>query len=180
MADETELFYTPVSKVVLFATLLVSVSDLHKGLSSFVFPVKQITQNPLVAIPCGFDPRRTKNNTPLNKRGIIFGAAGARTRNLRVVHGCTIAVAQSRRKDAPTPTTAIRQPRYTFARSTSGVLFFWCWGRENTQLAGRAGTLTSNNLYNFSSNVLTNYNNILQNPFKFVILYQKTKRPITS
>ena len=46
MADETELFYTPVSKVVLFATLLVSVSDLHKGLSSFVFPVKQITQNP--------------------------------------------------------------------------------------------------------------------------------------
>ena len=47
MADETELFYTPVSKVVLFATLLVSVSDLHKGLSSFVFPVKQITQNPL-------------------------------------------------------------------------------------------------------------------------------------
>lgn len=42
MADETELFYTPVSKVVLFATLLVSVSDLHKGLSSFVFPVKQI------------------------------------------------------------------------------------------------------------------------------------------
>ena len=53
MADETELFYTPVSKVVVFATLLVSVSDLHKGLSSFVFPVKQITQNPLVAIPCG-------------------------------------------------------------------------------------------------------------------------------
>jgi len=44
MADETELFYTPVSKVVVFATLLVSVSDLHKGLSSFVFPVKQITQ----------------------------------------------------------------------------------------------------------------------------------------
>ena len=33
---------------------------------------------------------------PLNKRGIIFGAAGARTRNLRVVQGCTIAVAQSR------------------------------------------------------------------------------------
>ena len=55
MADETELFYTPVSKVVLFATLLVSVSDLHKGLSSFVFPVKQITQNPPVAIPCRFE-----------------------------------------------------------------------------------------------------------------------------
>ena len=73
-------------------------------------------------------PSAPKNNTPLNKRGIIF----------------------------------------------------WCGGRENPQLAGRAGMLTSNNLYNFSSNVLTNYNNILQNPFKFVILYQKTKRPITS
>ena len=57
MADETELFYTPVSKVVVFATLLVSVSDLHKGLSSFVFPVKQITQNPVLATGCGFDPR---------------------------------------------------------------------------------------------------------------------------
>ena len=56
MADETELFYTPVSKVVVFATLLVSVSDLHKGLSSFVFPVKQITQNPVVATPYRFDP----------------------------------------------------------------------------------------------------------------------------
>ena len=59
-------------------------------------------------------------------------------------------------------------------------IIFWCGGRENPQLAGRARMLTSNNLYNFSSNVLTNYNNILQNPFKFVILYQKTKRPITS
>ena len=58
MADETELFYTPVSKVVVFATLLVSVSDLHKGLSSFVFPVKQITQNPVVATPYRFDPDR--------------------------------------------------------------------------------------------------------------------------
>ena len=37
--------------------------------------------------------------------------------------------------------------------------------------------LTSNNLYNFSSKVLTNYNNILQNPIKFAILYQKTKKP---
>ena len=36
---------------------MVSVNDLHRGLSSFVFRVKQITQNPLVVIPCGFDPR---------------------------------------------------------------------------------------------------------------------------
>ena len=53
------------------------------------------------------------------------------------VQGCTIAVAQSRRKDAPTQTTAIRQPRYTFARSTSGVYFFWCWG-ANSHGAGKA------------------------------------------
>ena len=49
-----------------------------------------------------------------------------------------------------------------------------------TQMADEARMLTNNNLYNFSSKVLTNYNNILQNPIKFVILYQKdqkTKRP---
>ena len=75
MADETELFYTPVSKVVVFATLLVSVSDLHKGLSSFVFPVKQITQNPLMATSCGFDPRhRHHTEIPnfLEMRGLGF------------------------------------------------------------------------------------------------------------
>ena len=75
MADETELFYTPVSKVVVFATLLVSVSDLHKGLSSFVFPVKQITQNPVVAIPCGFDPRHRHQPSDLGRtiRAYFFG-----------------------------------------------------------------------------------------------------------
>ena len=56
-------------------------------------------------------------------RGLIafVPTAGGRTRNLRVVQGCTIAVAQSRRKDAPTQTTAIRHLRHTFARSTSGL-----------------------------------------------------------
>ena len=57
MADEMELFYTSVSKQPVIAGALVSVSDLHRRLSSFVFRVKQITQNPVVAIPCGFDPR---------------------------------------------------------------------------------------------------------------------------
>ena len=77
MADETELFYTPVSKVVLFATLLVSVSDLHKGLSSFVFPVKQITQNPLVAIPCGFESHhRHQKEKDAIWRLFLFGAGG--------------------------------------------------------------------------------------------------------
>lgn len=113
---------------------------------------------------------------------IVLAQSFARMRNQKSKHdvqGCTIAVAQSRRKDAPTPTTAIRQPRYTFAGSTSEVLFL-VLGGENSHCAGRARMPISNNLYNFSSNVLTNYNNILQNPFKFVILYQKTKRPITS
>ena len=72
---------------------------------------------------------------------------------------------------APKSVTPLNEWGYTFCVLVGG---------ENPQLAGKAWMLTSNNLYNFSSNVLTNYNNILQNPFKFVILYQKTKRPITS
>lgn len=36
--------------------------------------------------------------------------------------------------------------------------------------ADEARTLTSNNLYNFLSNVLTNYDKILQNTPDFVIL----------
>ena len=82
-------------------------------------------------------PSAPKNNTPLNKRGIIFGAAGGRTRNLRVVHGCTMAVAQSRRKDAPTQTTAIRHPA-TLSSAQQAGYYFWCGGRENPQLAGKA------------------------------------------
>lgn len=57
IADEAELFCISASKTVVFARLLVSVNDLHRGLSSPAFRVEQITQNPLVAIPCGFDPR---------------------------------------------------------------------------------------------------------------------------
>lgn len=38
MADETELFYTSVSKVVVFAGLLVSVNDLHKGAEFVCIP----------------------------------------------------------------------------------------------------------------------------------------------
>ena len=56
MADGTEFFYTSVSKQPVIAGALVSVNDLHAGLSSVVFPVKQITQNPVVAIPYRFDP----------------------------------------------------------------------------------------------------------------------------
>ena len=37
-----------------------------------------------------FDNPAQPQFSPLNKRGIIFGAAGARTRNLRVRHGCLI------------------------------------------------------------------------------------------
>ena len=66
------------------------------------------------------------NPLSCNGKGTELAQSFARMRNQKSKHdvqGCTIAVAQSRRKDAPTPTTAIRQPRYTFARSTSGVLF---------------------------------------------------------
>ena len=57
MADEAELFCISASKTVVLARLLVSVNDLLRGLSSSVFRVEQITQNPAVATPCGFDPR---------------------------------------------------------------------------------------------------------------------------
>ena len=56
MADEAELFCTSASKTVVFARLLVSVNDLHRGLSSSVFRVEQITQNPVVVTPYRFDP----------------------------------------------------------------------------------------------------------------------------
>ena len=75
MADEAELFCTSASKTVVFARLLVSVNDLHRGLSSSVFRVEQITQNPLMATSCGFDPRhRHHTEIPnfLEMRGLGF------------------------------------------------------------------------------------------------------------
>ena len=45
MADEAELFCISDSKTVVFARLLVSVNDLHRGLSSPAFRVEQMTQN---------------------------------------------------------------------------------------------------------------------------------------
>ena len=64
MADEAELFCTSASKTVVFARLLVSVNDLHRGLSSSVFRVEQITQNPVVAIPYRFDPGHRHQKIP--------------------------------------------------------------------------------------------------------------------
>ena len=85
-------------------------------------------------------PSAPKSVTPLNEWGYTFCVlVGGRTRNLRVVQGCTMAVAQSRRKDAPTQTTAIRHPAPLHFRSLNkrGIIF-WCGGRENPQLAGKA------------------------------------------
>ena len=72
MADETEFFYTSVSKQPVIAGALVSVNDLHAGLSSFVFRVKQITQN---QVPQGVPvrvrppaPRRQKKPAPFRFR----------------------------------------------------------------------------------------------------------------
>ena len=106
---------------------------------------------------------------------------GARTRRPKrpQTQGCVIVLAQSFARMRNFGQARFDNPA-TLSPAQQAGYYFWCGGRENPQLAGRAGMLTSNNLYNFSSNVLTNYNNILQNPFKFVILYQKTKRPITS
>ena len=74
MADEAELFCTSASKTVVFARLLVSVNDLHRGLSSSVFRVEQITQNPVVAIPYRFDPghRHQKNGILCKKECRFF------------------------------------------------------------------------------------------------------------
>ena len=55
MADEAELFCISDSKTVVFARLLVSVNDLHRGLSSSVFRVEQITQNPPLATAYRFE-----------------------------------------------------------------------------------------------------------------------------
>ena len=83
-------------------------------------------------------PSAPKSVTPLNEWGYTFCVlVGGRTRNLRVRHGCKMAVAQSRRKDAPTQTTAIRHPA-TLSPAQQAGYYFWCWGRENTQLAGKA------------------------------------------
>ena len=103
---------------------------------------------------------------------------GARTRRPKrpQTQGCVIVLAQSFARMRNFGQARFDNPA-TLSPAQQAGYYFWCGGRENPQLAGRAGMLTSNNLYNFSSNVLTNYNNILQNPFKFVILYQKTKRP---
>lgn len=70
MADEAELFCTSASKTVVFARLLVSVNDLHRGLSSSVFRVEQITQNPVVVIPCGFDSHHL-HQKPTNTKVLV-------------------------------------------------------------------------------------------------------------
>ena len=72
MADEAELFCISDSKTVVFARLLVSINDLHRGLSSSVFRVEQMTQN---QVPQGVPvrvrppaPRRQKKPAPFRFR----------------------------------------------------------------------------------------------------------------
>ena len=78
MADEAELFCISASKTVVLARLLVSVNDLLRGLSSSVFRVEQITQNPLVAIPCGFESHhRHQKEKDAIWRLFLFGAEGS-------------------------------------------------------------------------------------------------------
>ena len=107
-------------------------------------------------------PSAPKSVTPLNEWGYTFCVlVGGRTRNLRVVQGCTIAVAQSRctmqRPKRPQTqgcvivlaqsfarcetnrASTIRQPRpATLSLAHQAGYYFWCGGRENPQLAGKA------------------------------------------
>ena len=83
---------------------------------------KSVGSNPVRVRP---PPSAPKSVTPLNEWGYTFCVlVGGRTRNLRVVQGCTMAVAQSRRKDAPTPTTAIRHPATLPLPQTGIALLF--------------------------------------------------------
>ena len=106
-------------------------------------------------------PSAPKSVTPLNEWGYTFYVlVGGRTRNLRVVQGCTMAVAQSRctmqRPQRPQTqgcvivlaqsfarcetnrASTIRQPRPTSTTTNRHSPAFWCGGCENTQLAGKA------------------------------------------
>ena len=67
----------------------------------------------------------------------FFGAGGC---ELALCGSCKDARWRSHRVGArcSDPNDRNSTPRYTFARSTSGVLFFWCGGCENPQLAGKA------------------------------------------
>ena len=68
-------------------------------------------------------PSAPKNNTPLNKRGIIFWCGGRENPQLAgkawMQDGGRTKSAQGRAD----PNDRNSTPRYTFARSTSGVLF---------------------------------------------------------
>jgi hypothetical protein len=62
IADEAELFCISASKTVVFARLLVSVNDLHRGLSSPAFRVEQITQNQLSKVAFAGLPMKWERN----------------------------------------------------------------------------------------------------------------------
>ena len=103
-------------------------------------------------------PRPTSTTT--NRHNPAFFGAGGRTRTVRVVQGCTMAVAQSRctmqRPQRPQTqgcvivlaqsfarcetnrASTIRQPRPTSTTTNRHSPAFWCGGCENTQLAGKA------------------------------------------
>ena len=83
-------------------------------------------------------PKRPHFDTPrhisLSQTGIslLFLVLGGRTRTVRVVQGCTIAVAQSRCKDAATQTTAFRHPATFRYHKQAFPCFFGAGGRTRT------------------------------------------------
>ena len=100
------------------------------------------------------------------------------TNGCRCTDAATPTTANARMRDSACP--KFRTMRNQQSKHDSTTPLHFCPLNKRGIIFGAADEarmLTSNNLYNFSSEVLTNYNNILQNPFKFVILYQKTKKP---
>ena len=83
-------------------------------------------------------PSAPKSVTPLIEWGYTFCVlVGGRTRNLRVVQGCTMAVAQSRCTMQRPKRPQFDNPA-TLSLAQQAGYYFWCGGRENPQLAGKA------------------------------------------
>jgi len=91
MADEAELFCTSASKTVVFARLLVSVNDLHRGLSSSVFRVEQITQNPPLATAYRFESGHRHQKRDIREDVSFFAADRMGYTNLVKITNISIA-----------------------------------------------------------------------------------------
>ena len=84
-------------------------------------------------------PSAPKSVTPLNEWGYTFCVlVGGRTRNLRVVQGCTMAVAQSRCTMQRPQRPQFDNPAPLPLQQTGIALLFLVLGGANSHCAGRA------------------------------------------